>query len=63
MNPARSRHCNGEFLPHPLRKLGKEAVNEEPEPGDLIAHMLYSRWMGGGNFVISALHIMEGFYI
>lgn len=43
VNPARSRHCNGEFVPHPLRKLGKEALNDEPEPGDLIAHMLYSR--------------------
>lgn len=31
---------NGEFLPQPLRRLGKGAINEEPKPGDLTARML-----------------------
>jgi hypothetical protein len=48
-------------VPYPLRKLGKEALNEEPEPGDLIALMLYSRWMGGRNYLIQPFILWRAF--
>jgi len=50
-------------LPHPLRKLGKEAENDEPEPGDLIAYRPYSRWMGGGDLLVKPFRYLKGYYL